>query len=492
MKLLIILVSIIIFSVIGVEEGFADSDDIFTVIASTDKDGYEHGDTITISGHVENYDSTLGNDMYSLVSYTDGTVIYGGWFFLEPDGSFVTSFDISTAWQFSGDYVLEFQVTDTLEMFTVDEMIIKYVADPNHTYLNLITNKPSYTYGDTITISGDVYTQTGGFPVTIEVIHGPSIIQVIQMDVAQDGSFAKTITPEGPLWSESGDYKIKVMSQGYTLETSFNYSPFPKTIDATSVIEGDGYGTFEVDTVTRGTFDIEYTIEGSSGVDSMVIDTDAMAIMIRMSSPYADGSLTLDLPRDFIGAEKEDGTDDDLFYLLNGIPQKVPHHEIKDESNSRVITIDFGRENFIILYGTHMLRQSDNLIVPQVDDSVEELETVVEDDETVNEFESIVESVIDEIETVVEPIVDEIKIASFVEKEQEHYIIRYHSESTYREWFDTNYSEYNSIEKAVGLVGEIPEWTDNIFVWYDQSNMTTDEVQSAIKYLVDEEILIAK
>ena len=100
-------------------------------------------------------------------------------------------------------------------------------------------------------------------------------------------------------------------------------------------------------------------------------------------------------------------------------------------------------------------------------------------DKTIDEFESIVE---------------EIKIAPFVDKEekQEHYIVRYHSESTYREWFDTNYSEYDSMEKAVGLAGEIPEWTDNIFAWYDNSKMTNDEIQSAIKYLVDEEILIVK
>ena len=68
MKLLIFLVSIIIFSVIGIEEGFADAD--FTVIASTDKDVYEFGDTVKISGHVENYDSALGNEMFYTVYYT--------------------------------------------------------------------------------------------------------------------------------------------------------------------------------------------------------------------------------------------------------------------------------------------------------------------------------------------------------------------------------------------------------------------------------------
>ena len=481
MKVVVIIV--VAFVLLIPVSSFADSHDNFTVIASTDKDVYEFGDTVTISGHVENYDSALGNEMFYTVYYTDGSSISAGWIILESDGSFERSFDVTTRWNYSGDYILEFKIDENK-----DKMIIKYVADPNQAYLNVITNKSSYTYGDTITISGDVYTQTGGFPVVIEIIHGPSIVQAIQMEVAQDGSFTKIITPEGQLWSEPGDYKVKVMSQGYTLETSFNYNPTPKTIYATSVIEGDGYGTFEVNTASHGIFNIKYTIDGTSEINSIIVDTKAMALMIRMSSTYAGGSLTLDLPRDFIGAEKEDGTDDDFFYLLDGTPSKVPHQETKGESNSRVITIDFDSKNRIILFGTYMLRQSDNTVVSQIDESVEELETVVKENETVNEVESVVEKVIDEVE----PIVDEIKIAAFVEKEQEHYIIRYHSESTYREWFDTNYSEYDSIEKAVGLAGEIPKWTDNIFSWYDQNKMTKDEIQSAIKYLVDKEIFEVK
>ena len=64
------------------------------------------------------------------------------------------------------------------------------------------------------------------------------------------------------------------------------------------------------------------------------------------------------------------------------------------------------------------------------------------------------------IELKVEPVIEPIKstIASFVDatKDPQSYVDRYNNESTYKEWFDENYSQYSSIYEAVGL--EEPEF----------------------------------
>ena len=64
------------------------------------------------------------------------------------------------------------------------------------------------------------------------------------------------------------------------------------------------------------------------------------------------------------------------------------------------------------------------------------------------------------IEPKVEPVIEPIKsiIASFVDttKDPQSYVDRYNNESTYKEWFDENYSQYSSIYEAVGL--EEPEF----------------------------------
>jgi plastocyanin len=55
--------------------------------------------------------------------------------------------------------------------------------------------------------------------------------------------------------------------------------------------------------------------------------------------------------------------------------------------------------------------------------------------------------------TPVAPTPESTGIALFVDqtKDPQHYINRYNNESTYKEWFDENYSQYSSIYEAVGL-----------------------------------------
>jgi hypothetical protein len=64
------------------------------------------------------------------------------------------------------------------------------------------------------------------------------------------------------------------------------------------------------------------------------------------------------------------------------------------------------------------------------------------------------------MEPKVEPVMEPTKstIASFVDatKDPQSYVNRYNDESTYKEWFDENYSQYSSIYEAVGL--EEPEF----------------------------------
>ena len=77
-----------------------------------------------------------------------------------------------------------------------------------------------------------------------------------------------------------------------------------------------------------------------------------------------------------------------------------------------------------------------------------------------------VESTFDFIATVEEiPITDLTEtIASFVDTDNDpqYYIDRYNNEESYKEWFDTNYPEYDSIYQAVGLdESDVPSLSTN-------------------------------
>jgi len=90
----------------------------------------------------------------------------------------------------------------------------------------------------------------------------------------------------------------------------------------------------------------------------------------------------------------------------------------------------------------------------------------------------------------------ELGIASFVDKSKDpkSYVDRYNNEPSYREWFHENYPQYDTIEQAVGLelIEKIPEWVKNIFGWYAEDQVSEDELLNAIKYLINEGILIVE
>ena len=85
-------------------------------------------------------------------------------------------------------------------------------------------------------------------------------------------------------------------------------------------------------------------------------------------------------------------------------------------------------------------------------------------------------------------------LARFVDsnKDPQHYIDRYNNEPSYKKWFHDNYPQYDTIEQAVGLTltEKIPSWVKNIMGWYAADQVSEDELLNAIKYLIDEGILI--
>ena len=64
--------------------------------------------------------------------------------------------------------------------------------------------------------------------------------------------------------------------------------------------------------------------------------------------------IDLDLPREFIGAEKQDGKDDTFIVLIDGV--EVPYQESVVHSDSRVITINFEQgDSDIEIIGTYIV-----------------------------------------------------------------------------------------------------------------------------------------
>ncbi len=231
---------------------------------------------------------------------------------------------------FYGIIVLFFISTATT---FAQESLISIQTDDNH-----------YDEGDTIVISGMVKTIIGETPVLIQIIHEGTIIEIAQITVAQDGSFTKTVLAEKPAWKNAGEYTVRAFYQDQVVEVEFNYTPKSESIETTT--------NFEVDAGNYGTFDVNYTIKGGT-VKNMVVDSDIFAIIVQIDTTD-EGSITLDLPREFIGAEKQNGKDDTFIILIDGI--EVLYQESIVQTNSRVITVNFEEgDSDIEIIGTYVI-----------------------------------------------------------------------------------------------------------------------------------------
>jgi predicted secreted protein with PEFG-CTERM motif len=223
-------------------------------------------------------------------------------------------------------------------------MISTGVAFAQESIISVQTVDNNYEEGDAIVVSGNVNTVIGETPVILQLFNEGNLIDIAQLTVAQDGSFTKTFLAEGTLWKKSGEYTIIASYQEHQIETGFSYTPKSEAVVTTE--------PYEVDAGSYGTFDVEYTIKGGT-VKNMIVDANTFAVIVQIDATD-EGSIILDLPREFIGAEKQDGKDDTFIILIDGI--EVAYQESVVLADSRVITIEFEQgDSDIEIIGTYVV-----------------------------------------------------------------------------------------------------------------------------------------
>lgn len=229
--------------------------------------------------------------------------------------------------------------------------VISFLIFPaySQSLLNINLSKQIYFEGEVIIISGRVTTVIQDTPVTIQLISlgkngEENIVQIAQLDVAQDGTFSHTIKAEGPQWQFEGNYAVRAFyGVGNFADKFFEYFKKEQGVSL----------NFEVEKPDKsGTFDIGYLIRGANVTD-MIVDEEFFELIVLIETK-SDGAMTLELPRTAIDAKKSDGTDDVFIVLIDGV--EVPFVETQNDENSRIITIEFEeRDSNIEVIGTFVI-----------------------------------------------------------------------------------------------------------------------------------------
>ena len=227
--------------------------------------------------------------------------------------------------------------------------------------LSVALSKDVYNKGDSVVIFGNVPIVFEEIPeLTIRIYFDDQLVDVAQIKVAKDGTYATDFNTNASVWSHDGEYTVKVFyTEDISSEITFEF--FQKLVVETS-------SAFPVDIPNSGTFDLEYTARGFDIKDTE-LNQDRYSLLIEITE-NSGGNLILKLPRESFDSKTFDGTNDEIFIVLVGkenTPEsfvEVQYEQIDQNSTFRTISIQIEEgEKFIEIIGTYVIPEFGSIVI---------------------------------------------------------------------------------------------------------------------------------
>ena len=239
--------------------------------------------------------------------------------------------------------------------------------------LTLSTSTDIYYSGDYVVVFGHVETIFGDTPVIIRVHYNTNLIDVAQIEVAEDGTYAKSFYASGSQWENEGTYQISAKYSTEFAEKTFEF--FSEVVDKSSA-------TFPVNIPNSGTFDVGYTIRGGE-VESIIMhqgdDYEERYSILIGTTMNSNGNLILKLPRESFDAQhdsedvtfivmisKDDGVDGvDLHHTATRLNyEQVEYEEIATSSDYRTIRIPLEKgDQWVEVIGTYIIPEFGSIAI---------------------------------------------------------------------------------------------------------------------------------
>ncbi len=221
---------------------------------------------------------------------------------------------------------------------------------------SISTNLDTYTQGEDVIVFGKIVKIIQDLPLTVQIFHNTNLIDVAQIPVAQDGSFAHTFKTLGPLWSSDGAYTVRgFYTVDQVMETEFQFITLSTTTDSQ---------IFSVNIPNSGVFDLPYTITGGK-IKEIVLNNDSYSILINTTTE-ANGVLKLKLPRESFDSKKDNGADDIFIIMIkdkDGNIFEALYEEVEKTDDFRVVEIKFEPgDKSIEIFGTYVIPEFGSIV----------------------------------------------------------------------------------------------------------------------------------
>ena len=226
--------------------------------------------------------------------------------------------------------------------------------------LSVILSKDVYNKGDILVVFGTTPIVFEDVPdLTIQILFDQQVIEIAQIKVAKDGTFAQDFNTNAEKWAHDGQYTVKVY---YTedLFTEEYFQFFQNIVTETSSV-------FPIDIPNSGTFDLEYTASGFDIKDAE-LNQDRYSILIEITE-NSGGNLVLKLPRESFDSKTGDDTDEIFIVLVSKDKEdenfiEVQITEIETTSDFRTINIQIEEdEKFIEIIGTYVIPEFGSIVI---------------------------------------------------------------------------------------------------------------------------------
>ena len=226
--------------------------------------------------------------------------------------------------------------------------------------LTVTLSKDVYNKGDVLVVFGSVPIVFAEIPeLTIQILFEEQVIDIAQIKIAEDGTYAKDFNTNAEKWSHDGQYTVKVF---YT-EDMFNvtnFQFFQNIVTETSSV-------FPVDIPNAGTFDLEYTASGFD-IKDVELNQDRYSLLIELTE-NSGGNLVLKLPRESFDSKTGNDTDEIFIVLVSKDNEsdnfiEVQMTEIEKTDDYRTISIQIEEEEkFIEVIGTYVIPEFGSIVI---------------------------------------------------------------------------------------------------------------------------------
>ena len=246
-----------------------------------------------------------------------------------------------------------------ITLFVVTLSIGLFLLSAEAEDISLSSASEIYYLDDYVVIFGTLDTVFEEMPVTIQIYYETSLIDVAQIPVAKDGTFAATFNANGQQWKDEGTYSVRgFYTPTIITETTFEF--FSQVIN-------ESHAIFPVDIPNSGTFDVGYTIRGGE-VKDIEMNLDRYSILVQTTMD-TNGSIILKLPRESFDAQN-DGTDGTFIILISKENTSaenftyVEYEEIATGSDYRTIRIPLEEgDKWIEVIGTYVIPEFGSVVV---------------------------------------------------------------------------------------------------------------------------------